>query len=113
MYKTQIWYIGANKLFSELSNQDKEKLKLLLREVNVKKKNLVYHTGDRAETLYILKEGRIKITRLSEDGKELTVDILDPGDIFGELALAGEEVRETSAVALEDSFICAINRKDF
>lgn len=113
MDKTKLWYITTSRLFSGLSSQDRERFASLLTEINVKKKNLVYRTGDRAETLYILKEGRIKITRLSEDGKELTVDILDPGDIFGELALAGEEVREESAVALEDSYICAINRKDF
>lgn len=113
MNKTKLWYISTNKLFSGLSSQDRERFASLLTEINVKKKNPVYNTGDRAETLYILKEGRIKIMRLSEEGKELTLDILESGDIFGELTLAGEEVREESAVALEDSYICAINRKDF
>lgn len=113
MDESKLWYMSANKLFSGLSSQDKDKLASLLSEINVKKKELVYNTGDRAETLYILKKGRIKITRLSEDGKELTVDILEAGDIFGEMTLAGEEERETIAVALEDSLICAIKREDF
>jgi CRP-like cAMP-binding protein len=80
---------------------------------NIKKKGLVYSEGDRADTLYILKEGRIKITRLAEDGREMTMDIIEPGDIFGELALAGETERETNAEALEDSFICTISRQNF
>lgn len=113
MNKTKLWYISASKLFSGLSSQDRERFATLLTEIKVKKKDPVYHTGDRAETLYILKEGRIKLTRLSEEGKELTLDILEPGDIFGELTLAGEHERETNAVALEDSLLCTINRKDF
>lgn len=84
-----------------------------LKEINIKKKEFVYAAGDRADTLYILKEGRIKITHLSQEGRELTLDILEPGDIFGELTLAGESERETTAAAMEDSFICAIQRKDF
>jgi CRP/FNR family cyclic AMP-dependent transcriptional regulator len=80
---------------------------------NIKKKALVYSEGDNADKLYILKEGRIKISRLAEDGKELTMDIIEPGDIFGELTLAGETERETNASALEDSFICTVARDDF
>ncbi|MBI5588677.1 MAG: Crp/Fnr family transcriptional regulator, partial [Deltaproteobacteria bacterium] len=69
--------------------------------------------GDKAETVYILKEGRVRITQFSAGGKELTVDILEPGDVFGELTVAGEQVRASGAAAKEDSYICAIKRKDF
>ena len=113
MNKTKFWYISTNKIFSGLAEKDRMKLLAKLKEINIKKKEFVYAAGDRADTLYILKEGRIKITHLSQDGRELTLDILEPGDIFGELTLAGEIERETTAVAMEDSFICAIRRKDF
>lgn len=113
MHKTKLWYISANKIFSGLSERDKGEIASRLTERHVKKRDLVYNPGDKAETVYILKEGRVRITRFSEDGKELTVDILEPGDIFGELTVAGEDVRETSAAAMEDSLICSIKRKDF
>lgn len=113
MHKTKLWYISANKIFSGLSERDKGEIASRLTERHVKKRGLVYNPGDKAETVYILKEGRIRITQFSEDGKELTVDILEPGDIFGELTVAGEEMRETRAEAMEDSYICAIKRKDF
>jgi CRP-like cAMP-binding protein len=113
MNKTKLWYISTNKIFSDLPQLDKEQMATMMTPRNIKKKGLVYCEGDRADNLYILKEGRIKITRLAEDGRELTIDILEPGDIFGELTLAGEAQRETNAEALEDSFICTISRKNF
>lgn len=113
MDKTKLWYISTNKIFSDLPEEDKEQMASMMTPRNIKKKGLVYSEGDRADTLYILKEGRIKITRLAEDGREMTMDIIEPGDIFGELALAGETERETNAEALEDSFICTISRQNF
>ena len=113
MDKTKLWYINTNNIFSGLPEKDKGEIASKLTEFSIRKKGLIYSAGDTAGTVYILKEGRIRIIRYSEDGKELTVDILEPGDIFGELTVAGEEERETDAVAMEDSYICAIKRKDF
>jgi CRP/FNR family cyclic AMP-dependent transcriptional regulator len=113
MDKTKLWYISTNKILFDLPDKDKDEMASMMKERNIKKKGFVYSEGDRADTLYILKEGRIKITHLTEDGRELTIDIIEPGDIFGELTLAGEEERETSAEALADSFICTISRKNF
>ncbi len=113
MQKTTLWYINTNKLFSELPEDKRAAMAAVLRPVKIKKKSFIYSMGESAEKVYILKEGRIKITRLTEDGKELTIDILEPGDIFGEMAIAGESERETNAEALEDSFICAMSKGDF
>ncbi|VAV82222.1 hypothetical protein MNBD_DELTA01-823 [hydrothermal vent metagenome] len=113
MDRTKLWYISTNNIFSGLPREDVERMATMMTPRNIKKKGLVYSEGDRADQLYILKEGRIKISRLGEDGKELTMDIIEPGDIFGELTLAGETQRETNAQALEDSFICTISRENF
>ncbi len=113
MRKPTLWYISTNSLFSAMPEDKRASMAAMLKPVNIKKKSFIYSMGDSAEKIYILKEGRIKITRLTEEGKELTIDILEPGDIFGELAIAGESERETSAEALEDSFICAIGKQDF
>lgn len=113
MDKSKLWYIGTNKVLFDLPKEDQELMATMMVPRNIKKKSLVYSEGDSADKLYILKEGRIKITRLASDGKELTMDIIEPGDIFGELTLAGEVERETNAEALEDSFICTVARGDF
>ncbi|MDP2681473.1 MAG: Crp/Fnr family transcriptional regulator [Deltaproteobacteria bacterium] len=113
MNKTKLWYINANKLFSGLSGKNRGEIASKLTEMNVKKNDFVYNAGDKAKTVYVVKEGRVKIIRYSPDGRELIIDILEQGDIFGELAMAGEKERETDAVAMEDSFICAMQRGDF
>ena len=113
MNKTKLWYINTNKLFSGLSEKNKGEIASKLTGMNVKKKDFIYNAGDKAEAVYVVKEGRVKIIRYSPDGRELTIDILEQGDIFGELTMAGEKERETDAVAMEDSFICAMKRGDF
>lgn len=112
MRKNKLWYINSSRIFSSLTDKHKEEMASSLTEMNVRKREFIYNSGDKSEKVYILKEGGIRISRMSEDGRELTVDILGPGDIFGELSLTGETERETDAVATEDSHICAISRND-
>ncbi|MFQ5464399.1 MAG: Crp/Fnr family transcriptional regulator [Thermodesulfobacteriota bacterium] len=108
-----LWYLSTTDIFSKLPAEEKEKMSSILRQVRIKKSGFVYTAGDRSNTIYILMKGGIKITRHTEDGKEHIIDILRAGDIFGELALGGEEERVTSAEALEDSLICAVDRDRF
>ena len=73
----------------------------------------IYEFGDPADKVYVLKSGRVKISRASDDGKELILYFVSPGEIFGELAITGGECMDNSAVALEDVFFCAIPRALF
>lgn len=111
--KTKYWHINTFRLFEGLSDEDKNTLASMLTEESVDKKCLIYTEGDKDKFVYILKEGKVKITKLSESGKELTVDILGAGDIFGELSIAGEDERTTSAEAMENSYICKVSGDDF
>ena len=78
------------------------------------KKDLIYLPGDVSDQVYLLKEGRVKISKLSEDGREITLVILEPGEIFGESALIDDkETRSTVAEALENAYLCVISRRDF
>ncbi len=113
MQKTKLWYISTNSLFMGLPEKEMKVMASIMRTDEIKKKNRVYTAGDKSDKIYMLKEGMVKLSRLSDDGRELTVELLEPGDIFGELSIAGEEERETSAEAIEDSMICAINRQEF
>ncbi len=113
MHKSKLWYISTNSLFMALPDYEQKALASVMQTDKVKKKSRVFTMGDKSDKIYVLKEGSMKLTRLSSDGRELTVDLLEPGDIFGELSIAGEEQRETCAEALEDSLICATGREEF
>jgi len=83
------------------------------RMISNKKKEIIYFPEEPSNTIYILKEGKIKISRLSEDGRETTLDLLGPGEIFGESAILGQETHGNTAVVVEDAMICAINKDMF
>ena len=110
---SKIWYLKQFNLLSGLSDEEISKLENLIRIIRVAKKQFLYFPEDPSDSIYLLKEGRVKISKISDDGKEITLDILEPGEIFGELAIVDEGPRQTLAEVLEDALIYAINRKDF
>ena len=79
----------------------------------VKKGQTIYFPGDVADALFMLKSGKIKVSRFSADGKEIIIIILGPGEIFGELALSGQEKREDIARATEDTILCSMRVDQF
>ncbi|WP_313896040.1 Crp/Fnr family transcriptional regulator [Streptomyces sp. YIM 98790] len=64
------------------------------------------------ETLFILKRGRIRIFRVSADGRALTCAIITPGTIFGEMILLGQRMYDNFAEALEEVTVCVMSRAD-
>ncbi|MBL6446940.1 Crp/Fnr family transcriptional regulator [Fulvivirga sp. 29W222] len=75
-----------------------------------KKNQFVYFPEEPAKNIYMIAAGRIKIGHYTEEGKEVVKSILGTGEIFGELALAGEERRADFAQAMdENTTICPIS----
>jgi len=79
----------------------------------VAKHQVIYAVGEFASSIYYLKEGRVKISQLSEDGKEIILDILQAGEIFGEMAATGEQTRDHIAEATEDAVIGSLSVAEF
>jgi CRP/FNR family transcriptional regulator len=113
MNPNKLWYLKQFNILDTLSEQEMMSLNDLVVDNDVKKKDPIFMAGDLGENLYFLKKGRVKISRIDESGKEFTLTLLEPGEIFGELGLFDDSPRETMAVALEDSLICMMRRKDF
>ena len=72
------------------------------------KKHYIYYPQEPSKTVYLLKEGRIKIGTYSPDGKEVIKSIVYPGQLFGELGLIGEERRSDFAKSLNAPFHLAL-----
>jgi CRP/FNR family cyclic AMP-dependent transcriptional regulator len=62
--------------------------------------------------LFILKKGRIRIFRTSPDGRALTTAIIEPGTIFGEMVIVGQQMHDSYAEALDDVVVCVMNKSD-
>src|ERR1700687_3454058 len=70
----------------------------------------VFEQGDIADTVFYIQKGRVKLTVLSEQGKEAVVAILEPGQFFGEGCLNGHKQRISTTTAMEDCLITAITK---
>lgn len=99
-------------LFASLSESDLQNLAGLLRPKGIAKGESLFRQGDEGTALYIIMQGRIKIS-LSRGMEKMTLAILGQGEFLGEMALLDGRPRSADAVALEDSRIYALNRQDF
>lgn len=111
--KSKFWYLENFNLFEGLSMEKMMELDKKLSMSNVNKNEIIYFAEDPSNSIFLLKEGNVKLTRVSEDGKEAIISILKPGEIFGELIITGEANREDTATALDDVTICTISKENF
>ncbi len=77
-----------------------------------KKGEYLYLQEDFSDRIFFLTEGRVKIGNYADSGKEITKAILSSGEVFGELALIGEEKRRDFAVAMEASTVCIVSKEE-
>jgi CRP-like cAMP-binding protein len=70
----------------------------------------VFEQGDVADTVFYIQKGKVKLTVLSEQGKEAVVAILEPGQFFGEGCMNGHARRIATTTAMEDCLITAITK---
>jgi CRP/FNR family transcriptional regulator, cyclic AMP receptor protein len=74
------------------------------------KKQILFSQGDRTDAVFYIQAGRVKVTVVSEHGKEAVVAILERGAFLGESCLVGQTIRTATATTLEDSRILRIDK---
>jgi CRP-like cAMP-binding protein len=100
-------------LFAGLPPDDLNRIAGHARALRKARGEFIYIAGDRADFVYIVKKGRVKLSVLSESGKEIAIDIIQPGEIFGEFALVDESLRSNMAQALDDLVVWVFSKHDF
>jgi len=111
--KTKLWYLENFNLFSEMAQKSMEEMGHKSKMKTNKKKEIIYFPDERSDTIYILKEGKVKISRIAEDGRTTTMQLIGPGEIFGEGSILGQEKHENIAEVMEDAVICTISKNMF
>ncbi len=104
--------LGKISLFSALSPSELKELTPYLIAASVRKKEVIFSEGDPSEWLYIVTEGKVKITKLSQDGKEIILELIHPMDFFGGLAVIRGFPYPANAVAMEDTRLLKISRSN-
>ena len=110
---SRLSFIAPLQLLNGMSQQAVHDFNAMLRTTKRRRGEWIFVPGDSADSIYILRQGRIKITALAEGGHEVLHDIIGPGEIFGQASLILGIPRTTSAQALEASLLCEVRRKAF
>lgn len=112
MNQKRFWFLNRVELFQDLSLDDAARIEAMSELVKVRRRQVIFTPGDASDKIYLLKSGLVKISRVTEDGKELTLHFLSPGDVFGETSLIDQAPRNTLAAAYEDCVLQVIDRAD-
>ncbi len=105
------WYLKHCDLFQRLPTDQLVALESRCRLRKFPRGTSVYLPADQADAILLLTEGRIKIGSSNEDGKQTILALIDPGELFGELALTGSTHRDEFAEAAENSSVLLIPKE--
>ncbi len=105
-------YLSDVDLFRDLSERDMAELDRLTTITNVARGRVFYQPEDVSEVLFLIKQGRVQLYRISPEGKKLVIATLGAGTVFGEMALLGQQMHNAFAEALDDCLILVMSRAD-
>jgi CRP/FNR family transcriptional regulator, cyclic AMP receptor protein len=108
----KFWYLKDCSLFESLTDEQVRRLEDRARTRIFKRGSLVYVPSDQGDCVLLLISGRVKIFHNTQDGKQAVLAIIDPGELFGELAILDEGQREETAEAMEPSTVVLIPADD-
>jgi len=95
-------------IFAKLGKQDLERLRKLATKETFARDTTIFFQDDRSDALYIVISGAVKVFRAADNGKEMVLNTLGPGEIFGELGLLDASPRSASVATLEATEVLCI-----
>ena len=97
-----------------LSDEARKRLERLAEQRQYRRRQVIHFADQPGDYVYLLCSGRVKIARVSDQGREVTLYLVEPGQLFGEAALAETgQLYGVMAETLDDSLVCAFRRSDF
>jgi CRP/FNR family transcriptional regulator, cyclic AMP receptor protein len=109
---SKVWYLQRNRFFSGSVDGEIEANAHIFTVVAYPRRTAIFDQGDPTRLVYFVKRGTVRIARLTEDGKEVTVAVLGPGDMFGVESLFVSGERTTIAIANDDVLLCTAKADD-
>lgn len=105
--------IGRLWMFDNLQQAELEALVAVARRRQFKRGQIIFMQGTPGAEMFLIKAGRVKLSKLNEEGSEITIDIRKAGDFLGEQVLNEEFDYPLTATCIEDSFTCGFSRESF
>ncbi len=109
--KAQI--LKRSPIFASLNDDELSELANLATERNFMSKEFIFWDGDTADWFYVVAEGKVKVLKHSSSGREFIIAFLDPGEMFGEVAVFENKPYPASAQAVAETKVIGIKREEF
>ena len=106
-------FLSTVPIFSDLNNEELLRISKLCSERDYPKGSMIILEEEFGDIIFIILTGTVKITRVNDEGKEVILSLLGPGEIFGEMAILDGEARSANALAQEDCDLLAIQKSEF
>lgn len=106
-------YLLDFNLFDQMSDEDLQAIFKVCHKQTFQKGNMILIEEDTGSTFFLILDGKVKISRISDDGREVILSILSDGDFFGEMAIIDGQSRSANVSSLEDTELLTISRDDF
>jgi CRP/FNR family transcriptional regulator, cyclic AMP receptor protein len=100
-------------LFMAMRPEEQDRLLAMALERSVRRGRMIFQRGDAESSMMAVLKGSIRISTGSADGKEVTLNTIRAGEVFGEIALLDGRPRSADATAIEDSDLLVIERRHF
>ena len=99
-------------LFAGLDDETARALAAAMKPVHALRGDVLFHEGDPGDRLYVIREGKIKLGRRSNDGRENLLAVLGPGEMFGELSLFDPGPRTATASVVADAVVLELEHAE-
>lgn len=100
-------------LFAAMQPAELDEILAFATERRVRRGQMIFQRGDNGSSMVVVLRGRVRISTVSGDGKEVTLNVINPGEVTGEIALLDGKPRSADATAIEDTTLLVIERRNF
>src|SRR5215210_113980 len=110
--KEEIRFLSMVDILGPLSDEEMEDLAKRAPDTFLEQADVLYSPEDGTERLFILKKGKVQLYEIGDDGDEITLSVVEEGNVFGEMALTGQSLRGLYVRALTPSTVVSLRRED-
>ncbi len=106
-------FIRKIQLFSDLDDDNLRDILRHCHEIEVRKGDVIVSENTPGDALYVIVGGEVKVTMISNEGKEIILSTLRAGDFFGEMSLLDGSTRSANVIGISSSSLLKLSRSDF
>jgi len=105
--------LRASPVFQAMQPAELDEILGFAVERRVRRNQIIVQKGDNGSSMMAVLHGRVRISAVSAEGKEITLNVISAGEVFGEIALRDGQPRSADATAIEDTHLLVVERRQF